>query len=53
MLKRQVNFYMGALLITVVGAAATLAIVRTAAQVDAFVYTDDYFGPAYGDARTR
>ena len=50
MLKRQINFYMGALLITVVGAVATIVITRTAAEADSFVYTGEYFEPADGTA---
>lgn len=50
--NRQVNFYISALLITVVGTLATVVITRTASEADAFGYTDRYFAPERGDAKT-
>lgn len=48
MLKRQINIYIGALLITVIGACATFTITRVAAETHSFVYTDTYFAPTGG-----
>jgi hypothetical protein len=41
-MHRQVNFYIGALMITVCGAVATLAITRTAAEVESLASTEIY-----------
>jgi hypothetical protein len=43
MLNRRINFYMGAFLITVIGAAATLTITRVAAEADSYGYADPNF----------
>jgi hypothetical protein len=44
-MKRPINFYIGALLITIVGAVATIAITKVAAKADSYVYNDAYFAP--------
>ena len=44
-MHRAVNFYIGALLITVVGAIATQLIVRTASEAEAVGYPDEYAIP--------
>lgn len=40
MLRRKINFSIGALIITVVGAGASLIIINTAAQADQFGYEE-------------